>query len=157
MKILIISDSHTLRHIEDYKLFEHADILIHAGDSQLPANELENFNYKVRGNCDFWNDLEKYQIFTIGKNRFFLTHGDRYDDDSLLQAAKENDCNVVIHGHTHVVRCEMVEGVLFLNPGSLAKSRCKYSESYMVMDENKIYLKDAKTLKVIKEFNWISN
>lgn len=152
MKIVIISDSHAIKDIEQYKVIENADVLIHAGDSQLMNNELSMFDFYVRGNCDFDTNIPSELFFELLGKKFYLCHGHK---SNYLKVAKDNNCDVVISGHTHVVKVEKYDGMLLLNPGSLCQSRCDYPESYMVIEDDKIYLKNAITLKVIKEYEWM--
>lgn len=152
MKILIISDSHGITNLETYKEHEKADVLIHAGDSQLLSSEMNIFDYYVRGNCDFDSDMPPELFFTLLNKKFYLCHGHR---NNYLYVAKENNCDVVISGHTHIPIVEEYDSMLLLNPGSLRMSRCAYPESYMVIEDNIIYLKNAKTFEVIEEFKWM--
>lgn len=157
MKILIISDSHSITDLQKYKILEKADMVIHLGDSQLQDDELSFIDIKVKGNCDYSNQLSKEECFFIESKKVFATHGDRYNDFSLVHKAKELNCDIVMHGHTHVPRFDLIDGIYVINPGSLKQSRSNITESYMIIENNHIFLKDAHTYKIIQEYEWILN
>ena len=60
----------------------------------------------VKGNCDYYADNPVSDVLEIGANRIFITHGHHYGVnfgiDRLCYAAKENQCNIAMYGHTHV-------------------------------------------------------
>lgn len=141
MKVLIVSDSHGMvselgelkkRHKDEVDLF------LHCGDSELPATEtvIEGF-VTVQGNCDF---EEKYPTEFIqqanGKN-IFITHGHLYGVKSsvqrLLYRAKEVGADIVCFGHSHYLGMEMIEDVLFINPGSLRLPRGRMEKTYVIL------------------------
>ncbi len=167
MKILIISDSHGLETNQEIISYENCDIAFHLGDSQLMANDrdLNQFNVKVRGNCDFDRNFPVSEVVEVSGLRFFLTHGHyydvNYDLESLKQEAQLNNCNFALYGHTHVVNVENEEGLVTLNPGSTRKSRSNYPETYMVLEitatEYVISLKNAKSLMEIENYKITRN
>lgn len=144
MKIGIISDSHhDLNSIDDALcIAEDVECWFHAGDSIEDAKYLEEVSgkkvYKVCGNIDWFvegpNDLlvelTEYNI------KIFLTHGDRYrvkwNLDSLLQRAEELDADFIIYGHSHVGAKNILEGKVFLNPGSVSQPRDGKPPSFVV-------------------------
>lgn len=160
MKILMMSDSHLLEGFDAVVYHEKPDISIHLGDSQLMANclEMEQFDYLVRGNCDYesYPEMSKVQV---GEKSWLLCHGHQIKNIHNIQAvakfAKAHNCEVLCHGHTHVPRACKVDGVTIINPGSFANSRCEYPNSYMMIevDENSIVAHLKKTSgELIKEF-----
>lgn len=162
MKILLISDSHMLNGMEATILYEEADIAIHLGDSQFMANniEMERFDFRVRGNCDF----ERYDeeiIITVNGTKWLLMHGhqvyDAHNYESLADYAKERGCQFVCFGHIHAPVFEKHRNVMVVNPGSFARSRTMISNSYMVIDVEegsyKSILKDARSNGVLWEKN----
>lgn len=162
MKILLISDSHMLSGMEATILYEEADIAIHLGDSQFMANniEMERFDFRVRGNCDF----EKYDeeiIITVDGTKWLLMHGhqvyDTHNFESLAEYANERGCSFVCFGHIHIPVFEKHNNVMVVNPGSFARSRTSISNSYMVIeiegDMYKSILKDAKSNRILWEKN----
>ena len=116
---------------------EHPDAVIHLGDVVRDAEELER-RYpslpviKVRGNCDYdVFDLPEQRILELGGVRFLVAHGHRYGVKSGLlrywMAARENQVDVALFGHTHCAYCEEKSGIYLLNPGSCgAGARLSY-------------------------------
>lgn len=140
MKILVISDSHMenqyLKNITSYYAGK-VDMAVCLGDTSLKADDplLDCFTLVVHGNHDF-DDRFPY---TITYNHILLTHGHHYDVyagyDRLLEVAKANNCQIVLHGHTHVPTHQVIEGVHFINPGSLMINRGSYAfGTYALLD-----------------------
>lgn len=145
MKLIIVSDSHgdtsslsliRTRHLHEGNLF------IHCGDSELAADHpLLNEYVTVRGNCDFDKNLLKDRIepITLGA-RLFMTHGHLYDVKyslmRLYYRARELDANIVCYGHSHCIGAEMVDGILFINPGSVVLPRNTKEKTYALLDIN---------------------
>lgn len=116
---------------------EHPDAVIHLGDVVRDAEELER-RYpslpviKVRGNCDYdVFDLPEQRVLELGGVRFLVSHGHRYGVKAGLlrywMAARENQVDVALFGHTHCAYCEEKSGIYLLNPGSCgAGARLSY-------------------------------
>ena len=76
-----------------------------------------------------------------------MTHGHTmsvgYDNDRLLQAAKENGADIAMFGHTHLPYLATEDGIMLLNPGSLSKPRQEgWEPSYALLqtdDKGKAY------------------
>lgn len=77
----------------------------------------------VRGNCDFYTDIDESACVTIDNVRALITHGHRQSAKQgfggLVAAAKRNDCSLVLFGHTHVFCDKTIDGVRLINPGAL--------------------------------------
>ncbi|EOR25486.1 metallophosphoesterase [Niallia alba] len=141
MKILIVSDSHGLvselgvlkkRHEEDVDLF------LHCGDSELSASEEVMAGYiTVQGNCDYEDRYPTETIQEIARKKIFLTHGHLYGVKSslnnLLYKAKEMGANIACFGHSHFLGMEVVDDVLFINPGSLRLPRGRKEQTYVIL------------------------
>ena len=145
MKVLIISDSHGRDENLRKAIGQEApiDLLIHAGDWEGEPSRIlgEKTEYEIKtvaGNMDWSASLESSQLFPLGKHLVFLTHGHRYGVHygmrGLLDAAEEYGADVVIFGHIHTPVNEELEGVLLLNPGSIAKPRQGPEKTYMVIE-----------------------
>lgn len=142
MKIVIVSDSHgdinSLSLIHERHLRE-SDLFIHCGDSELPAHHPVLSRYlSVRGNCDFDKQLlkERVEPITFGV-RMFVTHGHLYDVKysltRLYYKARELEANLVCYGHSHCIGAEMVDGIIFINPGSLVLPRNTKEKTYVLL------------------------
>lgn len=141
MKILIVSDSHGLvselgtlkkRHEEDVELF------LHCGDSELSASEEVMKGYiTVQGNCDYEDKFPTETTQEIADKKIFLTHGHLYGVKSslnnLLYKAKEVGANIACFGHSHFLGMEVVDDVLFINPGSLRLPRGRKEQTYVIL------------------------
>ncbi len=88
--------------------------------------------YTVIGNNDFRCNYPKNQVIEEGGLKIYITHGHyEYVKSSLGKAqeiAKENDCQLVLYGHTHVQREDNFDGVKLFCPGALR------SDEYGVVD-----------------------
>lgn len=153
MKLLLISDTHS--RLINNTIYNHVkpDIACHLGDSELLEShiDLSNYDHLVRGNCDLNNTLKTKKI-NVDNINIMLTHGHLYgvnfNLDEISNLALKNNCNIAIHGHTHVVCAKYHNDVLIINPGSASESRSSYPETYMVLEIDnkiKITLYDVKT------------
>lgn len=122
MEIVCTSDSHGRIDILEkiHSLHPNADLFLDAGDSERSEQELLPF-LSVKGNCDYKIDL-KYRIVDADNLRIYLFHGDRalLSLDALSGLAKKNNCNMIIHGHTHTPHYSFYNDVHVLcpiNPG----------------------------------------
>lgn len=146
MKILIMSDSHghDANVVKAIQKEAPLDALLHLGDSQGSEEKIKKLAgcpvHMVAGNCDYFTDLPTVSIVTFGKYRMFLTHGHYHyvsvDTRDLLNAAKQNHCNIAVFGHIHRPVMDGTDGeVLILNPGSISQPRQENRRpSYMVME-----------------------
>lgn len=133
MKIMIISDTHREKR-NLYKALEREkpiDLLVHCGDLQMEERELgaiADCEVKaVGGNMDFDALLPREKVFQIGAYKVFLTHGHLYgahfDDGELRRAGEEEGADIVMFGHTHCPLIKRYDGMVILNPGSIAFPR----------------------------------
>ncbi|ART77507.1 YfcE family phosphodiesterase [Sutcliffiella horikoshii] len=142
MKVLIVSDNHgqaeVLRQIKARHQGE-VDFFIHCGDSELPSTseEMKGF-YGVRGNCDFDDDYPQQLTKEIGNQRLFATHGHLYQVKSSLlplkYAVEEENANIACFGHSHIAGVEYLDGILFINPGSIELPRMTRNKTYAILD-----------------------
>ncbi len=144
-KILIVSDSHGLT-TELIKIKEkHAhevDLLIHCGDSELSAIEPCLAGYSVvRGNCDFEGDFPEELMKDVADFRLYITHGHQYSVKSTLlnlsYQAKEQRADIVCFGHSHSLGAEMIEQILYINPGSIRFPGGRTEKTYIILEFEK--------------------
>lgn len=141
MKILICSDSHGLTEelIELKKRHGDMDYYIHCGDSELSADHpaLDGFQV-VKGNCDFGADFPNQLALNMAGHKLLVTHGHLYNVKSSLTSlrykALEENANIVCFGHSHVVGCEMVDDILFINPGSIRIPVLRKEKTYVILE-----------------------
>ena len=134
MRIIVMSDSHgNFRAVESIILRNSdAEIFIHLGDGEkdidqfiLKYPQFRDKIFHVAGNCDF-NSLspDRQKLFLIDHN-LFATHGHIFGVhgglDRLVEAAKEQGCDIVLYGHTHVRFNKYINGMYIMNPGSCSE------------------------------------
>lgn len=138
MKIVVCSDNHSNFSALAKILADNpnADFYWHLGDSESETIDKISPFVSVLGNNDYL-DLPVYRIIEVGNHRFLLTHGHRYlrnDLNTLYYLAKENNCDVVLYGHTHMFSDYSYNGVRFINPGSCSHNRDGSDPSYVVLN-----------------------
>lgn len=169
MKLMIASDIHGSAYycrklLEAYdregadKLLLLGDVLYHGPRNDLPEeyapkeviamlNPLKNEIYAVRGNCEAEVDqmvlefpvMADYFIFIENGKAVYATHGHIYNADHL-PPMKEGD--VLLHGHTHVLKAERREGYTLLNPGSVSIPKEGNPNTYAVMENGLFEIRD---------------
>lgn len=159
MKLLFISDIHgdyeCMRIMLDNINYENPDSIIVLGDVYSHGfndkeiaeilNGLKNKLLVIRGNCDRQTDeiigeFKFYDSLTLNYNRkiIFLTHGNIYNMDYLPYL----DFDIMIYGHFHEHFIKKQDSKIFASPGSISKPRNNSKHSYMIIEKNKIILKD---------------
>ncbi|KEF39515.1 phosphoesterase, MJ0936 family [Schinkia azotoformans MEV2011] len=144
MKVLIVSDSHGLTKdlIELKKKYRtEVETMIHCGDSELDAHSEAMSSYiAVRGNCDFDSNFANEQLVSIKRNglAFYVTHGHLYNVKmslmNLRYRAEEVGANVVCFGHSHIAGAELIDNMLFINPGSIILPRLRKEKTYAILE-----------------------
>lgn len=141
MQVLVMSDTHgDSQVIEKVRgFYPNAATMIHCGDSELAFSHTALADMqKVRGNCDMESAFPDEAVFDVGDVAFFVTHGHLFNVKSsilsLSYRAKEVSAQIVCFGHSHLLGAEMIDGVLFLNPGSLLKPRGRKEKSFAVVE-----------------------
>jgi putative phosphoesterase len=133
MKIGVISDSHGKRVMLDRVSRRSTDIslFVHLGDLCSDAVYLHDITglpvEYVCGNCDFTRQVPPSKEIKIGEKRIFLTHGHLYrvkwGTRQLIDSVRGKGYDAVLFGHTHMAEIFIVDGTIFMNPGSLSYSR----------------------------------
>jgi putative phosphoesterase len=132
----LISDTHGRLPQSISKIFEKADLIIHAGDIGDPEilNSLGKIapTIAVRGNMDAgqWaRQLPRYETVEINRRQLVVLH-DVYQLDIKPDS---NSFQVIIYGHTHRPQVEKKRGVLYINPGSAVHPRFGYPPSVALL------------------------
>lgn len=141
MKLLIMSDTHGDADVIKRVRERHMDVdkIIHCGDSELPFDHdcLDGVK-RVRGNCDRDNRYPEEELFVISDKKIFVVHGHLFNVKTttmnLYYRARELEADAVFFGHSHVLGYELLDHVLFVNPGSLLKPRGIDDKSYAVVE-----------------------
>lgn len=168
MRILIISDIHGsayyAKQIPEIFRKEKADKIILLGDlyyhgprNPLPRdydpmevakilNSLKDKIEVIRGNCDAEVDemisefkFQDYLLLEIRGLKVYFTHGHKYNMDKL----PSENIDMMIYGHLHTGFITEENGVVFANPGSITLPKNNTKNSYIILDEEKIMLKDV--------------
>lgn len=133
VKIGIISDTHGLMRPQVLEILKTCDYILHGGD--INKEEILDMIrplasiYVVRGNNDKeWAEgLSKSLRFRIEGVGFFMVHNKKDVDWELGNA------QVVIFGHTHKYFEKIIDGRLWLNPGSCGRRRFDQEITMAVM------------------------
>ncbi len=122
----VISDTHGLLREEALEALEGVERIVHAGDVDGPEilERLEEIApvEVVRGNMDRGAWAARLPETTVVelKGRFIYV---LHDPARLDLSPEEAGFDAVIHGHTHRPRNEVLNGVLYLNPGAAGHRR----------------------------------
>ena len=124
----VISDTHGLLRPQACEFLRGVDTIVHAGDigSLDVISELERIapGTAIRGNIDkgAWADaFPETEVIEIECRYIHMLHN--LNDLDLDPVAAGFD--VVISGHSHQPKCETIDEVLYLNPGSAGPRRFK--------------------------------
>jgi uncharacterized protein len=119
-RILVLADTHNKLPPLVCDLARDANEIWHLGDVCDPIllDELKLVGPPVtlvRGNCDWKLEWPLVVDLTRNGTHFRLQH--------IPPPARRlpGDCDVFLHGHTHVPRDETIGGVRFLNPGCVTR------------------------------------
>ncbi|PLR75357.1 YfcE family phosphodiesterase [Bacillus sp. V3-13] len=141
-RALIVSDSHGSSEVLETIKEKHGsevEVMVHCGDSELAADDSALSGFAVvRGNCDYDQKLPNELVKDIDGYRLYVTHGHLYSVKSTLMnlhyRAREVNANIVCFGHSHVLGAEMIDGILFINPGSILLPRMRLEKTYVILD-----------------------
>ncbi|MCD8535390.1 MAG: metallophosphatase family protein [Verrucomicrobia bacterium] len=138
--IVVISDTHGLVRPEIFPHLKGAEYIIHAGDFGSEENYLYFKNwglpfYTVRGNVDrggwAYSLPQTNHVQILGLN-IYMVHN-LNELDVVPEAA---GIDMVISGHTHEPREEIIRGVQYLNPGSAGPKRFQLPVSLATIHKN---------------------
>ena len=169
MKYLVVSDIHGSRYYAQKlekiiekespdKIILLGDLYYHGPRNPLPKdyepktvaeilNKYKDRILAVRGNCDAEVDqmISEFKIeenikLEINGMKFFFTHGHRYN----MNFWPNEEFDVLMYGHFHT----------FVSPGSITCPKNNTKNSYLMIDNDNIILKDIDGNK-IDEVNFI--
>jgi len=164
MKLFIISDIHgsfeklnlaidKFNKSKSDKLILLGDLYYHGPRNPLPseynpkecANLLNQYTDKIiaiKGNCDAEVDeyISKFpfnQSYTLKYNdkTFYFAHGHH-------EIENPSQYDVIFLGHTHIKRNEIIDGVIYINPGSISLPKADNSSNYIIVENNTISFYD---------------
>jgi len=169
MKYMIISDIHggiyELNKVLDIYYEEKCSKLLILGDlfnygfsinrddivNRL--NSMKGSIIAVSGNCDnnikdILFDMPYINKTNINNKNIVLTHGHLYSKDYLSNL----DSDIIFTGHSHVASIEIINNKLFINPGSISKSR-RGENSFAIIDEEKVTIRNLDN-EILKKYNF---
>ena len=131
MRMLLVSDTHGNQTalLKAHEAAGSCDAVIHLGDGAQDTQLLEAVDdqiqlFQVAGNCDLGSTAPRELICTFGKVRLLLCHGDRYGVKTglsrLIERGHAAEVTAVLYGHTHLAQSVEQDGLLLVNPGTLA-------------------------------------
>lgn len=141
------------------------DILYHGPRNDLPCeyapkevlamlNRYKDRIYSIRGNCDTEVDqmvlefpiLADYALIAVDGLTIYATHGHVYHAGNLPPVQKGD---ILLHGHTHVLKAEECGDITVLNPGSVSIPKEGNPPTYAVLENRifRIYDFDGNTIK----------
>lgn len=143
------------------------DLLYHGPRNDLPKeyapkeviallNAHRNEIYAVRGNCEAEVDqmvlefpvMADYAVMVLNGLNFFVTHGHLFHEKHLPPMKKGD---ILIHGHTHLLRADRLDGYFILNPGSVSLAKGGFPNTWALLDGTvfTIYDFDGNIVKAI--------
>lgn len=150
MRIGVISDTHIKESIVELpnviiEDFKKVDLILHAGDL-VNISVLEELNKlaqtkAVVGNMDsaeVVRILAQKEVIKIGKFKIGLIHGYGPVDGLIERVRKEldPDIDMIVFGHSHRAVNELIDGILFFNPGSPTDKIFATNNSYGIIEIN---------------------
>ncbi|MCL2821697.1 MAG: phosphodiesterase [Firmicutes bacterium] len=180
MKYFVASDIHGsyefAKIMTDRFALENADKLILLGDlyyhgprNSLPSGHspmdtaklLNQFKDKiicVQGNCDAEVDkmISEFEFFphfqlNLKDKHFFFSHGDRYNASSPPSI----HFDILITGHEHIGYIKKSDdNKIFANCGSVSLPKSNSDHSYIVIENNTIFLKSLTNNSIIQQINF---
>ncbi|MCL2211029.1 MAG: YfcE family phosphodiesterase [Treponema sp.] len=92
----------------------------------------------VSGNNDYGSNIQDALAFDYAEHRFFICHGHRYSlyggHHALLAAARINNADIALFGHSHVPHYKTTDGIKLINPGSIGRPRSRIGATFAVIE-----------------------
>ena len=170
MKYMVISDIHggisELNKVLDIYYKDHCSKMLILGDLfdygfNINRDDIVNrLNITkdsiiaVSGNCDnnikdILFDMPYINKVDINNKKIILTHGHLYGKEYLSNL----EVDIILTGHSHVSNIEEINNKLFINPGSISKSR-RGENSFAIIDEEKVTIRNLDN-EIIEEYKFI--
>ena len=143
------------------------DVLYHGPRNDLPREYapkeviamLNVYKQKilcVRGNCDTEVDqmvlefpvLADYAVLFLNGLTFYATHGHVFNETKLppIQSG-----DILVHGHTHLLKAEKIGEHWILNPGSVSIPKGGNPATYAVLEDTSFVIYDFEGNIIKKE------
>ncbi len=144
MRLGVISDTHGLLRPEVFDAFAEVDHILHAGDvgpldllAELEAIAPVTAVFGNTDGMDVRARLPRVARVQLDGFDIVITHGDQFGrgvpSDELHAAFPEAD--ILIHGHTHLPKLELVDVVVtVMNPGAAGPRRFDIPASVGILE-----------------------
>ncbi len=144
MRLGVISDTHGLLRPEVFEVFSDVDHILHAGDigSLDILTELATLApvTAVFGNTDGFDIramVPKVAEIELDGFRIVVTHGDQFGRGVTAEVLNKAfpDAEILVYGHTHIPRLELVDVVVTaMNPGGAGPRRFDIPASVGILE-----------------------
>lgn len=167
MKYIVVSDIHgslyyakkiekIIEQEQPIKIILLGDLYYHGPRNPLPLeynpmevanilNKYHNLIVCIKGNCDAEVDqmISKFNIGDdykeiINGKRFYFTHGHKYNIDNI-----PNEVDILVYGHFHTGFIRELNNMIIINSGSITLPKNNTKNSYLVITDKEIVLKDV--------------
>ena len=122
-------------------------------------NDAMQFITVIKGNCDSEVDemISNFPIISDFNMEWegitlYFTHGHKFGPQKAPTGAKKGD--VVFYGHTHVYKTENIDGINYVNPGSISLPFNNNPRTYAVLEGRTIEIKQIEDNKTILTYNF---
>jgi uncharacterized protein len=141
MRIGLISDTHGKLRPEVFTAFEGVDLILHAGDVG-PADILVELAtiapvHAVVGNTDGFelqSRVSEVVELDLGGHRVVMLHGHVLGSPTPERLRMLHpDADVIVYGHTHRQRVDIVDGCLVVNPGAAGAARFRLRPAVAIL------------------------
>jgi len=126
-------------------------------DVSIALNKYKDIILCTKGNCDAEVDeyisdfpMKDNIELTISNKKFFFTHGHRYNKDY-----PPHDFDILIYGHFHTGFIIKEDNKIYANPGSTSIPKGGTKNSYMIITENELILKDITDGSIIDSIDYL--
>ena len=140
-RIGLIADTHGHLRPEVFDVLAGVDRVIHAGDVVDPVHLTDLAAIApvtgVSGNVDghaVRAVAPEQAVFDAAGVRVAVIHGHQVHPDYRRLLARFPDARVIVHGHTHVPRCDRVGDVLIVNPGAAGQAQKGHPPSVAILE-----------------------
>jgi uncharacterized protein len=138
MRVGLISDTHGRVRPEVFEVFEHVDLILHAGDVGGPGVLVELAAIApvqaVAGNVDPLDGrLPATLDIELEGVRVHVSHGHQVGAPTPLRMAAQSEADIIVFGHTHKPLVQRVGKSLVVNPGAAGPARFNLQPSVALL------------------------
>ncbi len=144
MRLGVIADTHGLLRPEVFEVFAEVDHILHAGDlgpldllTELEAIAPVTAVYGNTDGGDVRARLPRVATVRLAGFDIVVTHGDQFGRGVPSEAfhAAHPEADILIHGHTHIPKLELVDVVVtVMNPGGAGPRRFDIPASVGILE-----------------------